>query len=429
MPPAQLTNTAYNEPTFHTSSESLPSGILSITYSSKMGGMHRMIMPRCAICGKSATAKGGECPHEGERLVQSVFQAQLRWMDTWSASIKDWVTNESVKHVTSMFETYRMHRLVGCRATARSLPYFNIYSQHHGNPPPSLVPPQALAQLRAQLTDLDTQLQAQIDDDWKACARMYPQVLDYFFTQINVSTPNVTGTQRPAYSPPRPSDFPTSPIDSNSPELMDTSVNGSLGSVPNQPLHPQQHQMVVEDTPLGEIPGGYYTQTGISAYKSHKSRRQSQGAYILPTGQHVPMNMPTTPASGYNLPPQVPTHRRSRRWSAAAVPEYSYQQQPSPADPFPPMGTSPHGYGGVALQQQHYPMGDMMNSAGGGGLPPQSTKNMVPKSGGRRPSLPSSHYYPPTPGSIPAPSTVAGSTKHSRHSSYYPQQPIMAGRQ
>lgn len=94
-----------------------------------------------------------------------------------------------------------------------SLPYYREYRQWHGRPP---IHAAALHDLKTSLVNADRTLQAGVNADWRACVLKYPEVLDYYYSRIEVSLPHGPteppfgghGTPRPGG--PGPS-FPPSP--------------------------------------------------------------------------------------------------------------------------------------------------------------------------------------------------------------------------
>ncbi|KAF1812356.1 hypothetical protein P152DRAFT_374022, partial [Eremomyces bilateralis CBS 781.70] len=146
------------------------------------------IHPNCAICGHLPPGET-ECPHESDRLQQAVEQAEHKWIDTWLTNVREWATNTAVAHVTNSFDSLRDRRKQEYRSHVSALPYYPQYAHYRGQPPPHIVHPSFLSALRQQVRIADDQLQRLIDEDWKACVRTYPKVLEYYYAQIDVSSP------------------------------------------------------------------------------------------------------------------------------------------------------------------------------------------------------------------------------------------------
>jgi hypothetical protein len=88
--------------------------------------------------------------------------------------------------VTSSFAAMKEARLDSHRAYIRALPYFNLYEQYGGRPP---LHPHYIANLHRQIRDADMDLRRNIDADWKSCVIRYPEVLAFYYSQINIVTP------------------------------------------------------------------------------------------------------------------------------------------------------------------------------------------------------------------------------------------------
>lgn len=140
--------------------------------------------PNCAICNAPAYP---ECPCESERLQIAVKQAEQRAMESRLAEIRDWVISHARKHILNAFERLTSARKVAHSAYLASLPFYSIYMQYSGHPP---LHPAALAQLQAQISEAHAELKRGIDADWRASVLRYPEVLDYFYSLVDLRLPN-----------------------------------------------------------------------------------------------------------------------------------------------------------------------------------------------------------------------------------------------
>lgn len=96
---------------------------------------------------------------------------------------RDWVIRHAREHVLHRFEHLTATRKVAHATYLSSLPYYQIYMQYSGHPP---LHPVALAQLQAQISEAHAELKRGIDADWRASVLRYPEVLDYFFSLVEV---------------------------------------------------------------------------------------------------------------------------------------------------------------------------------------------------------------------------------------------------
>lgn len=72
-------------------------------------------------------------------------------------------------------------------AHLESLPCYNLYKIYKGSPPIS--PPQ-LYQLQLGINAAKRALQSGIDADWQASLQKYPEVLDHFFSLVELTVPS-----------------------------------------------------------------------------------------------------------------------------------------------------------------------------------------------------------------------------------------------
>lgn len=101
-------------------------------------------------------------------------------------SPSDWVTNAAVRYITTTFASLKDRRMRNYQAHVYSLPYYREYRQWRGRPP---IHPELIQRLKAQLQSADQDLQTGVNQDWRACVLKYPEVLDYYYSQVEVALP------------------------------------------------------------------------------------------------------------------------------------------------------------------------------------------------------------------------------------------------
>jgi hypothetical protein len=99
---------------------------------------------------------------------------------------REWVANTAIRHVTNTFKAMKDARLVNHDAYTKALPYFAVYEQYNGHPP---LNPHIIANLRRQLHEADVDLRRNIDSDWRQCVVRYPEVLNHYYSLVNINIP------------------------------------------------------------------------------------------------------------------------------------------------------------------------------------------------------------------------------------------------
>jgi hypothetical protein len=122
-------------------------------------------------------------PHaeRGNLIVSRTPAAHLTFL-----FCSDWVTNAAVRYITTTFTSLKQRRIQLYSHYVCSLPYYREYRKWHGAPP---LPRPILAQLVQQLKQADRELQDGINADWRNCVLKYPEVLDYYYEQVEVALP------------------------------------------------------------------------------------------------------------------------------------------------------------------------------------------------------------------------------------------------
>ncbi|KAF3040536.1 hypothetical protein E8E12_008717 [Didymella heteroderae] len=140
-------------------------------------------VPNCAIC--SAPSHAG-CLCESERLQIALDQAESRAMDNRLADIREWVLAHARHHIQLAFQRLTTIRQHAQTAYLNSLPHYDVYMRFSGAPP---IHPLAIAQLQSQIAEAHAEFKRGIDLDWRASVLRYPEVLDYFYSLVDLSPP------------------------------------------------------------------------------------------------------------------------------------------------------------------------------------------------------------------------------------------------
>ena len=164
-------------------------------YNSKLRkGVIRMD-PDCAICNAPASHA---CECEAKGLEVAVKQAENRMMQSIYNDIRSvlsspphgpppaplansprssWVRAHAQDYILEYFRLLTERRKV---AHAQHLERLNAHAYHYYHSPPH---PQELAAAQAQL-------KRGIDEDWQASVQRYPEVLEYFYSLVELTLPD-----------------------------------------------------------------------------------------------------------------------------------------------------------------------------------------------------------------------------------------------
>ncbi|KAF1977577.1 hypothetical protein BU23DRAFT_550869 [Bimuria novae-zelandiae CBS 107.79] len=140
--------------------------------------------PNCAICNAPPVP---ECPCESERLQIAVKQAEHRAMEEKLSEIRDWVISHARQHILNQFERLSSTRKAQHSAYLATLPNYSIYMQYSGHPP---IHPVYVETLQRQIAEAHAELKRGIDTDWRASVLRYPDVLDYFYSLVQLRIPD-----------------------------------------------------------------------------------------------------------------------------------------------------------------------------------------------------------------------------------------------
>ncbi|PQE33389.1 Serine threonine phosphatase protein [Rutstroemia sp. NJR-2017a WRK4] len=133
----------------------------------------KIMDPDCAICSQPATAK---CECEANGLTVAVRQAEQRMMTGLYNDIRTWVRGHAQDYILSYFSVLTTRRKEEHasqihRITERAAYYYNA------RPHPS------------EISHADAELKRGIDEDWRASVQRYPEVLEYFFSLVELTLP------------------------------------------------------------------------------------------------------------------------------------------------------------------------------------------------------------------------------------------------
>lgn len=148
----------------------------------------------CAICGAPPFP---ECPHEGERLQLALGQAMERWAGV--ERIREWVLNHARNQIITTFQQLRAMRVEAHRNYIQTLPYYTLYQRYNGHPPMERA---QLQIMHNQIHQANSTLRQGIDQDWRTSCLRYPEVLDYYFSLVDVDFPRDSDSviQQPVFN-------------------------------------------------------------------------------------------------------------------------------------------------------------------------------------------------------------------------------------
>ncbi|QDS73053.1 hypothetical protein FKW77_009604 [Venturia effusa] len=168
--------------------------------------MNRDYTANCAICNGPGDP---ECPCEGDRLKIAIDQAEKKWIESWVAKTREWVTNNAINTITTIYNKKKEVRQARHMEYLQNLPYWPLYMESRGRPN---LHPHIVADLQRRMADAQLDLKRGIDADWKECVVRYPQVLAHFYNQLSVKIPreaempfaNAVNNGQPRAPPPPP---------------------------------------------------------------------------------------------------------------------------------------------------------------------------------------------------------------------------------
>jgi hypothetical protein len=147
---------------------------LRIDYNSKSRkGVVRMD-PDCAICQAPASMA---CECEAKGLEVAVRQAESRMMQSIYNDIRSWVRAHAQDYILEYFRLLTERRKA---SHAQHLERIHNHAYFYAQQPPH---PNELAAAQAGL-------KRGIDEDWRASVQRYPEVLEYFYSLVELTLPD-----------------------------------------------------------------------------------------------------------------------------------------------------------------------------------------------------------------------------------------------
>jgi hypothetical protein len=98
----------------------------------------------------------------------------------------EWVLTHARHHIQLAFQRLTTIRQHAQTAYLNSLPHYDVYMRFSGAPP---IHPLAIAQLQSQIAEAHAEFKRGIDLDWRASVLRYPEVLDYFYSLVDLRLP------------------------------------------------------------------------------------------------------------------------------------------------------------------------------------------------------------------------------------------------
>ena len=99
---------------------------------------------------------------------------------------RKWVLDHARNQVITTFHEMRAMRIEAHRNYLQTLPFYTLYHRYNGAPPLGAA---QLQLIHSQISSANHTLQQGVDQDWRTACMQYPQVLDYYFSLIQVRLP------------------------------------------------------------------------------------------------------------------------------------------------------------------------------------------------------------------------------------------------
>ncbi|KAK8042746.1 hypothetical protein PG994_013229 [Apiospora phragmitis] len=129
--------------------------------------------PDCAICHAPASL---QCDCEAKGLEVAVRQAESRMMQSIYNDIRTWVRGHAQDYILEYFRLLTERRK---QAHSSHLERLTAHAYHYYHAPPH---PTEIAQAQATL-------KRGIDEDWQSSVQRYPEVLEYFYSLVELTLP------------------------------------------------------------------------------------------------------------------------------------------------------------------------------------------------------------------------------------------------
>ncbi|KAK4112137.1 hypothetical protein N656DRAFT_676960, partial [Canariomyces notabilis] len=130
--------------------------------------------PDCAICHAPAALA---CECEAKGLEVAIKQAEARMMQSIYNDIRSWVRAHAQDYILAYYRLMTERRK---QAHAQHVERLRAHAYHYYGAAPH---PNELAAAQAQL-------KRGIDEDWQASVQRYPEVLEYFFSLVELTLPD-----------------------------------------------------------------------------------------------------------------------------------------------------------------------------------------------------------------------------------------------
>lgn len=101
--------------------------------------------------------------------------------------LRDWVMYHARDDVVFAYNRLASARNEAHSAYLQTLPCYSLYEKYKGTPP---LQPAQLYSLQSQINAADQVFRAGIDDDWRRSVLRYPEVLDYYFSLVDIGVPH-----------------------------------------------------------------------------------------------------------------------------------------------------------------------------------------------------------------------------------------------
>ncbi|KAL7627592.1 hypothetical protein AAE478_001785 [Parahypoxylon ruwenzoriense] len=129
--------------------------------------------PDCAICHAPASLA---CECEAKGLEIAIEQAENRMMQSVYSDIRSWVRAHAQDYILEYFRLLTERRKIAHQSHLERLTA-HAYHYYHAPPHPNEI-------AAAQAT-----LKRGIDEDWQSSVQRYPEVLEYFYSLVELTLP------------------------------------------------------------------------------------------------------------------------------------------------------------------------------------------------------------------------------------------------
>ncbi|KAF0330141.1 hypothetical protein GQ607_002471 [Colletotrichum asianum] len=129
--------------------------------------------PDCAICHAPATLA---CDCEAKGLDVAIKQAEHRMMNTIYNEIRTWVRAHAQDYILEYFRLLTERRKAAHTANLERITA-QAYHYYHTQPHPN------------EIAEAQASLKRGIDEDWQSSVQRYPEVLEYFYSLVDLTLP------------------------------------------------------------------------------------------------------------------------------------------------------------------------------------------------------------------------------------------------